>query len=366
MLRKPVKRTGGLITVVLLAGLTGCGADAWSWNYAIGAFLGELEYLSRAVPIEQGLEDPELTQEQKDRLEFVIRVRDYAESVIGLNVGDSFRQFVNLRGERLAWNLSASRKDALEPYLWNVPVAGEMPYLGFFKEAEALAERDRLVAAGYDTFLYELDAFSTLGVMPDPVASTLLERPLPSLADTVVHELLHNTIWKTGHAVFNESLATFVGRTGSMEFLAFEFGQDSDLLAEAQQLHENSDRIDAFLKQLAAEVEALYAQDIPSEDKIAQREAIFEAARQRFKTEVQPLLHNPEAYSGYGTLNYNNAFLLVNVRYNSELDLFADVYESTGRSWSASLEIFRQAAAASDPYAFLRTYLQTLAVPAAE
>jgi predicted aminopeptidase len=180
------------------------------------------------------------------------------------------------------------------------------------------------------------------------------------LADTVVHELLHNTIWNTGNTVFNESLATFVGRTGAMEFLAYEFGGDSELLTEAANLYENVDHIDAFLKQLASDVEALYAQDIPREEKIAQREAIFEAGRQRFKAEVQPLLHDPEAYSGYGTLNYNNAFLLVNVRYNSDLDVFADVHESTGRSWPASLDIFRQAAASSDPFAFLRTYLQTI------
>jgi len=340
--------------------VAGCGAqDCWNWEYALGAAAGQMEYLGRAVPIEQALNDPEVTQEQKDRLEFVIRARDYAENVIGLNVGQSFRKFVNLKGQPLAWNLSASRKDALEPYIWNIPFAGSIPYLGFFREHEALAERDRLVSAGYDTFMYELDAYSTLGLLPDPVASSLLTRSLPSLADTVVHELLHNTIWKAGDTVYNESLATFVGRTGGVEFLAFEFGSDSPVLIDARHGYEDGDRIDEFLKQIADEVRALYAQDISSAEKIAEREVVFEAARRRFREEIQPALNRPDRYASYGTLNYNNAFLLVNVRYNSDLQVFADVYESTGRNWSASLAVFRQAAGARDSFGYLRSYLES-------
>lgn len=358
LLTKRMRRLGWLGIVLSFAALAGCtSAEAWSWNYAFGAVVGELDYLSRAVPIEQGLDDPDLTQDQKDRLAFVIQARDYAEHVIGLNVGDSFRNFVNLRGEALAWNLSVSRKDAIEAYTWNLPLVGRMPYLGFFVYEEAIAERDRLIAEGYDTLLYELDAFSTLGLMPDPVASTLLDRSLPSLADTVVHELLHNTIWNPSQTVFNESLATFVGRRGSLDFLAFQFGSDSPLLTDAVSLQHDGDLVNAFLRQMEADVQALYAQDLPAEDKVTQREAIFEAARQRFKSEVQPTLRDPNRYGVYGTLNYNNAFLLVNVRYNSSLDLFERVHEAAGRDWAQSVDVFRQAAATSDPYGFLRDYL---------
>jgi predicted aminopeptidase len=354
-----MRSVAGVGTILSLAVLAGCGgADAWSWNYAMGALGGELEYLGRAVPIEHGLEDPNLTQDQKDRLAFVIKARDYAEQVVGLDVGESFRTFVNLGGEGLAWNLSVSPKDAIQAYTWNIPLVGSLPYLGFFKYDEALAERDRLVAEGYDTLLYELDAFSTLGVMPDPVASTLLDRPLSSLADTVFHELLHNTIWNGSQTVFNESLATFVGRSASADFLAFEFGADSDLLIEAQNRHHDADRVNEFLKEMETEVLALYAESVSLEEKMTRREGIFEAARQRFKSEVQPTLREPNGYDAYGTLNYNNAFLLVNVRYNNNLHVFAQVHESTGESWSESLGIFRQAAGSSDPYAFLQNYLE--------
>lgn len=349
---------GGLVITLALAGLSGCtAADAWSWNYALGAVGGELNYLSRAVPIEQGLEDPDLTQDQKDRLEFVIKARDYAEQMIGLNVGDSFRNFVNLEGQSLAWNLSVSRKDAIQAYTWNLPVVGPLPYLGFFNYDEAIAERDRLVSEGYDTLLYELDAFSTLGIMPDPVASTLLDRSLPSLADTVVHELLHNTIYNPSQTVFNESLATFVGRRGALDFLANEFGADSAIVIEAENGYADGDRINEFLKQMESDVQAVYAQDISGDEKISLREQVFEAARQRFRDEIQPTLRQPNRYGAYGQLNYNNAFLLVNVRYNNGLHIFEQVHESTGRNWAQSLDIFRQAASSSNPYGYLQSYL---------
>lgn len=353
-------------SAILVAAVAGCfpGSGGWAWQYALNAAAGELSYLGRAVPIEQGLSDPNLTQEQRDKLAIVVKARDYAERVIGLNVGSSYRQFVNLGGESLAWNLSASRKDAIEAYVWTIPVVGPMTYVGFFNYDDALAERDYLVSRQYDTFIYELDAFSTLGYLPDPVSSALLRRNVPSLADTVVHECLHNTIWSPASEVYSESLATFVGRTGGLEFLAGEFGNDSPYLKEATDGYEDGAQINAFLKSLADEVRELYSQDIPYDEKLAQREVIFEAARQRFKTQVQPDLHNSARYAVYGTLAYNNAFLLVNVRYNSDLAVFSSVYESADHNWGRSLEIFQAAARSGDPFAYLRNYLQTNSAPA--
>ncbi len=350
---------GTLAVAVCLAALCGCAPNdgLWSLQYAIGAAGGELNYVSRAVPIQQALTDPDLTQEQRDKLQLVIDARDYAQKVIGLNVGSSYQTFVNLHGQVLAYNVSASRKDAIEAYTWNLPVVGTIAYLGFFNKSDALAERDYLVSQGYDTFMYDVDAFSTLGYLPDPVSSKLLERTVPNLADTVVHELLHNTIWAPGNDRFSESLATFVGRTGGMEFLKYKFGADSAVLQQATEAYEDGDLIQEFLNSVATYAKNLYAQKISSQDKIAQRDRVFQAARQRFANEIKPQLHNPDRYAGYATFQYNNAFLLVNVRYNSDLSIFSRTYESVNRDWSAALSIFREAARASDPIAFLQSHL---------
>jgi predicted aminopeptidase len=334
----------------LTVATAGCG----NLDYAFSAIAGQFRLLSSVEPIEVALEDPSLSEEQRDKLAFVVRVRDYAEHVIGLNAGDSYRSFANLGDEPLAWNLSAARKDAFEAYFWDLPLVGSLPYLGFFDYDQALAERDRLVDEGWDTLVYEVDAYSTIGLLPDPLTSALLRRDRISLADTVMHELLHNTIFQPGETTFNESMATFVGRQAGLEFLAFEYGAGSDVLVEAHRNYQDEDRHAAFIAGLIAEVRTLYEQDLSSEEKIAQREAIFESGRQRYATEVLPYLHDRTGYETYTTFKYNNAFLLANVRYNNDQDVFAAVYEMTGRNWAHTLSIFAEAANAPMPFQYLR------------
>jgi predicted aminopeptidase len=326
-------------------------------SYMLGAAGAELNLLSSMVPIEQGLTDTSLTEEELAKLDLVIRTRDYAEQTIGLNVGQSYRNFVNLHGNPLAWNLSASRKDAIVPYVWNLPFVGSISYLGYFNFDEAKAERDRLVGEGYDTMLYELDAYSTVGLLPDPMTSAMLRRDNVNLVDTVIHELLHNTIWCASDAVFSESLATFVGRTGAVEFLTVHFGSDAPIAHEAEISYEDMDRFNAFLLALTGRLDELYDSNVGSEAKIAARATIFEDGRQRVTSELLPTLNEPERYQSYAAFPFNNAFLMVNGRYNTDLTLFQRVYDQPGHSWPASLAVFGYAAATADPFGYVRTWL---------
>ena len=339
-----------VVSFVALTGLAGCGFE---WSYVLGAVGGEVNLLTSAVPIEDGLDDPNLTDEEREKLRVVIDVRDYAANVIGLNVGSSYQTFADLDGQSLAWNLSASPKDAITPYLWNLPIVGPIPYLGFFSIDDAYAERDRLVEQGYDTLIYELDAYSTVGIVPDPMTSALFKRPTHSLIDTVFHELTHNTIYTGKNEVFDESLAEFVGHAAAMEYIAVRYGADSELAVQARESNEDNDIFNAFLADLRLQLDAIYARDISREDKIAARTPVFDAARQRMADEILPRLNNQDQYEAYSTFNFNNAFLLVNVRYNTNFDLFEAVYEKAGRNWAAVLDIFRQAEASVDPFAFL-------------
>jgi predicted aminopeptidase len=350
-------RSGWVLCFGLVIGalMPGCSTPL---SYIPSVIVGELQYLSGTVPIEVALDDPDLTDEQRDKLAFLIRTRNYAHDVVGLKVDNNFQSFVLLNRDVLAWNLSASRKDALEAYIWQLPIVGPLPYLGFFDEGQALAERDRLVDAGYDTFMYQVDTFA-LWILPDPVASPLLRRSYGSLGDVVMHELLHNTVYKTGATEFNESLAVFVGRMGGLEFLALEFGPDSAEVQETLDAYEDEDRFNAFLLDLADEARALYASDKSREAKLEARAEMFDAAKARFADEVVPLMHDQEGYSRYSEVGFNNAFLVVTTRYYSAQDLFKAVHEMTGSDWPASLAIFNAAAGAGDPFQYLRDRLRS-------
>ena len=341
-----------LLTLMVLSAIGGCGFDLC---YVLDVADKEGRLLNAAVPIEQALDDPELSDEQKQKLDYLLRARDYGEQVLGLSVGDSYRTFVNLHGQPLAWNLSASRKDSFTAYTWSFPLISAIPYLGYFDLDKAIAERDRLVSLGYDTLIYEVDAYSTLGLLPDPVTSAILKRDVPSLVDTVLHELLHNTIYTDGDTTFNESLATFVGRTGAIQFFRDVDGNTA-MIEEAQQQYEDDDRFNGFLGELTDELQALYASDASSDEKITAREPIFQAARERFSAEVLPLMYDQAGYQSYAEFKFNNAFLLVNVRYNTDQDVFQQVYECVGEDLAAALPIFAAAAQSENPQQYLRDW----------
>lgn len=334
-------------------GLAGCGDP-----YVSSVVSGELHLLSSVVPMERAVRDPSLTDEQRAKLDFVIQARDYAVNVVGLNAGQSYQNFANLGDKSLAWNLSASRKDAFDPYIFKVPIIGSLPYIGYFEKDQAIAARDKLVDQGYDTLIYEVDAFSTIGLLPDPVTSALLRREYWSLADTVFHELTHNTIYNYADTTFDESLATFVGRTAGLEFLASTFGDDTPMIQQAREAYEDEDRYQAFLQSLVADLNGVYNNtDLSYDEKMAKRAEIIAAAQQRFATDYLPLMHKQDVYKNYVTFPFNNAYLLVYARYNKGQDVFAAVHKLTGGDWGQTLEIFRQAAGTSDPFGFLQTFV---------
>ena len=82
----------GLMSIVLLL-TVGCGG--WPFGYIPSVVVGELAFLGRRVPVERALNDPTLSEEQKDKLAFLLRARDYCRDVVGLESGNNFRTFAS-------------------------------------------------------------------------------------------------------------------------------------------------------------------------------------------------------------------------------------------------------------------------------
>ena len=342
--------------MLVLALTVGCDVD---FAYLVPAAAGQVDLLRNAVPIEEALAGGELTDEQVAKLALIRDVRVYARDVIGLNVEDNYTTFYDSGDEPVAFNISASHKDAFEPYLWWFPIVGTVPYLGYFNLAGAEAKREELAAQDFDVFIYEIDAYSGLGIVPNPILSPMLKRSELDLIDTVIHELLHSTIWRASDTSFNESLATFFGRTGAQKYLAARYPDEPGRLAEAAQRSADTDRYRDFALALYNDVDAFYSSDLSSEAKIAGREAIYQGGRDRFTAEVLPLMNDPTRFEWAANLPTNNAFMLGIRRYNLDLGVFEGVFQATGEDWTASLELFRRSAEAAEPYEYLRDWLDS-------
>ncbi|MBN1345568.1 MAG: aminopeptidase [Phycisphaerae bacterium] len=352
---RPASLTLALLAAlpILVAGNSGC----WM-PYAIHAGFGELGVLLGARPISEVLAEGNLDEETEAKLRRVVDVREYCANVLGLNAGDAYTTFYDSQGENVFYNISACPKDHLEAYTWTFPIVGTYEYLGFFNQAQTEAYAEALEGAGYDVYVYPPVGYSTVGWFKDPLFSAALARDEIDLVDLITHELTHNTAYKVSNSAFNESLATFVGRTGTLEYLADRFGADSEHLLLAQQRQQDTDVYNEFWIALYETLEAFYArQDLTSEEKIAQREDIFAEFKQRFEDDYLPALNNPDRYAGLLDIDFDNAFIMINRRYNLDLDLFQAVYDALGQDLPAAIRVFVASIPYDDPKQYLRDWL---------
>ncbi len=351
MVGRKIPSSSVLLVMAALLPLGGCASSV---QYVIRQGLGQLCMMTRTVPIEQVLADGSLSAEQERKLRLVVAARDFARDELGLRVGGSYSLYHDSGGEPIGYNLSAARQDALTPRRWHFPIIGTIDYIGFFERADAEDAAAELEQEGYDTYIYGVDAYSTLGWFPDPVQSSFLNRPDGSIVETVIHELAHNTIYVSGQSTFNESLATFIGRAGARRYYEREGAAGEEVITALEVSYADQERITAWLLQLAAELEAHYGQEISSAEKVAGREAVFQAARERFTSEVLPELSAPERHEWWSRIPTNNAFVLLRRRYHLDLDVFAAVYDAVGGEFPALFDALRDAAGAADPFARLR------------
>jgi predicted aminopeptidase len=303
---------------VLLAAcalLSGC--------YTLKQGTAMLGYLGRAVPLESLLEaggpangnaSGAVSEAEKNRrfVELVQDIRRFALEELGLKRSKNYTRYVQLDRTYLAAVVSASAKDSFTRYEWHYPVVGVMPYKGFFNVEDARKERAKLEKKGLDVWIRGVDAFSTLGWFRDPLYSYMRDYSPNRLADLIIHEQFHATVFIKGHVQFNEELAEFVGSEGARLYMESRFGADSEAYRSMLAAEVDNKAYVDFIRSLAAELEAVYTNakggDDAREEKLREKERIIAAAKERFDAEYESRFSS-ENYRGFSELPVNNAFL---------------------------------------------------------
>ncbi len=318
--------------------------------------------MTNTVSMDRALKDPKLSDAEREKLLWVQQVREYAAGRLGLKAGRSYLSFYNTGGGPAVYNLSASRRDALQPYSWSFPIVGKFEYLGYFDKAMAKKDAARLEKEGYDTVIYPSPAYSTAGWFADPLFSSLLDMDKPQLANTVIHELAHNTVFMKDDSDFTESVANFVGTKGALEFIVSVAGKNSDLYRQTIQSAEDRKLLNEFLDGVYRDLSGFYGRkDLTSQQKIAGRATVFMAQREKFKTNYLSRFRHPEMMKRCGDLSVNNAWILLNRRYNYRLDLFEKVYQASNRDLKRTISVFMGATASQNGWKYLQNWLDSQA-----
>ena len=340
-----------LLLVAFLLTPTGCYLGRAGWE--------EARILSRRQAIDQLVRDPATDDSTRARLQLVLDARTFAADSVRLRVGKSFTTYSKLERDTLVLVLSAAYRDRLQFHTWWFPIVGHVPYKGFFDFAAARRAAAEFEGRGFDVYLRPAAAFSTLGWLNDPLLSTALASDSLELANTVVHELTHNTFFARNQVIFNESFANFVGARGSAWF--FRSRGASAAAEEADARWQDEKVLGAFWAGVYRELDSAFkAHPASRAERLAVRDSIFTRARSVLVQDVGPRLRTigPRALE---RVRLDNAALLARRIYRTDLDLFDAVYAHEGGNLPAAIDrivaLARSNGAA--PYEALREWLGT-------
>lgn len=218
------------LTAVLLAGLTSCGTAGF-YAQALG---GQWEVQRKARPITEVLADPAVPKATRAELHKVPGVTRFAENHLGLPANGSYAAYADLGRKHVVWVVFAAAEFSIEPKSWCYPLIGSLAYRGYFAERPARALEARLTRDGLETYVGGVDAYSTLGLLRDPVLNTFIHRGETAVAELIMHELTHQRLYLAADTEFNEALATAYAEHGVRRWLAAE-GRTTELQRYAAQ-----------------------------------------------------------------------------------------------------------------------------------
>ncbi|WP_158679914.1 aminopeptidase [Deinococcus sp. NW-56] len=287
---------------VLMVALSGCGEV----RYLTQAAAGQLDLLVRARPVANVLVDPATPSETRRKLALVGEVRAFAVGELGLPDRGAYHKYVDVGRPYVVWNVFRAQEFGLDLLTSCFPVAGCVGYRGYFREADARAYADTRRAAGEDVRVGGVTAYSTLGYLRDPVLSTMLAYPDPTLIRTVIHELAHPAVYMPGDTVYNESFATAVEEEGWRRWFS---AHGTPELREADRIaQERSQAFEALLLEARAELQSLYAQPLTPDELRTRKAAVLTALQERY-TALKASWGGYAGYDGWFATGVNNAAL---------------------------------------------------------
>lgn len=286
------------------------------------------------------------TRKERELFSEITAIRRFAAEELGLTVGDSYTTYYRTDRDHLVDVVSAAREFSFERKEWWFPVFGRFPYKGFYRREPAEQLAGRLTAQGWDVIVRPVDAFSTLGYFTDPVISFMTDYSVARLAELIIHESAHATLWLRGESQFNEEFATFVGRLGAERYLAYRHGADSDVLQEFLQRRRDQERFRADLQALKAQLQELYhsyaerpagevpgddrpQDDLPVEARRAAKQELISSYQREFADRYDAR-YETDTYRFFAEFSVNNAYLDLFETYSGNIDQFHRFHDEVG------------------------------------
>ncbi len=286
-------------------------------RYGLGQLKGQLSIILGAEEVEIILRSQEVHDTIKAKLKLIQEIRDFGFNELGLSQSDNYTNYFDQQGKPSLWVLTACPEFSLEPYTWSFPILGEFPYKGFFDLEKGKAEGLKLKSLGYDTDLSPVEGWSTLGFFRDPILSNMLKRKEGALANLILHELFHGTVFIKDSVQYNENLANFVGDKGALLFLRNKYGDSSGQL---EKYIARQDRIRAFsdfMVRMAPILDSTY-RSMDQTMVMHEKRELKENAIRGVMSDWDEMVGNDTVRLESDRITWNNTLFADFLRYNSQ------------------------------------------------
>ena len=283
--------------------------------YGVRQGLGQYEVLTEAQPLESFLNDQQYPDSLKLRIKQLKQIKSFAIASYDLPAEARYNKVFDQKGEDILWVVTAAETYQMENYYWWFPLLGKVSYKGFFRLDLAEELKDELDAAGYDTRLRPVDAWSTLGWFEDPLLSKMLERSEARLAEVVFHELIHDVIYIKDSTTFNENLASFFGKQITKDYLRSQQVDSTEVVSYLNRIADQ-ELLYCFMNEWKERLATYYQNMEPSLD-AKQKAELKQQQFDQLRVDLQALQFNDTSYPHFVLEDslLNNAHLLAYDRY---------------------------------------------------
>ena len=298
--------------------------------YGLRQGKGQFTIIWNARPVEEALKDPTFPDSLKTKLILIENVRKYAIDSLGLKDTENYKTLYDQKGEEIMWVVTACEPFAFKPKEWKFPILGAVPYKGFFIKEKAIELRNELEKEGWDTSIRNPGGWSTLGWFTDPILSGMLERSEGDLANLIIHEMVHSTIFIKDSIEFNENLATFIGDRGTEKFLLATYGEQSKEYTDYLQLDIDFTRYSNHMLRGTQLLDSLY-QTMNENDSVEVKRKLKKEAIQKIVNALDTLtlLKHQKPSERFRERLPNNTYFINMKRYQEKQETFWEEYNAS-------------------------------------
>jgi len=308
---------------------------------------GQVGILMNVEDVQNVLADPAFPDSLKAKIRLIEEIKQFGVDSLGLAPSKNYTTFYNQHGKPLIWIITASERYRIKGYEWRFPIIGSFPYKGYFDSTRAVKEEKELKMSGLDTDIGEVSAWSTLGYLKDPILSSMLLRKDGSLANLILHELTHGTLFVKDNLELNENLASFVGDLGAIKFLTQKYGSDSPQLKAYEFSKKYNDAYAQHILRGISQLDSLYRTFGPNMSPDERKDSLKRNMILRIVNDSDTLLRGKITLKKNTRVRENelpnNAFFISYQTYRSKQNVFRKEFETKfGRDFKKYLAYLKE------------------------